>query len=427
MKCIEFISLKSFLTLAVGLVACSTLFGCNKHDEAIETARPQAVVKIKVVPIVSKTLFREEHLPAEIEAYQDILVYPKIPGFIKWIGVDRGSVVKKDQLMVQMYAPEYLAKRNEGLADVAAEKAAVAASESRLEDVEADLKRREATLLGDQSTYQRVYSASLVPGVIADNDVVQWSQTVEQDRQDVNTLIKRVNARNHEVAARRELLSSRSKMFERHADFASYLQITAPFNGYVTDRRMHVGSFVGPDGTGAYPPICRVKQLDLLRIITPVPQVDTASVVLGSQVQFTVSAFPDRKFTGTVARISNTLDRDTRTMDVELNFLNPDYKILPGMFCEVYWPIRRSERSLFVPATAVVSTPLETFVCRVKNNVIERVIVRKAQIMNGMVEVFGDIKEGELVAQDATEELQNHSKVDAIAVTPRAEDNVFKP
>jgi hypothetical protein len=62
----------------------------------------------------------------------------------------------------------------------------------------------------------------------------------------------------------------------------------------------------------------------------------------------------------------------------------------------------------------------------VKNNVLERVIVRKAQIMNGMVEVFGDIKEGEFVAQDATEELQNHSKVEAIAVTPRAEDNVFK-
>jgi hypothetical protein len=62
----------------------------------------------------------------------------------------------------------------------------------------------------------------------------------------------------------------------------------------------------------------------------------------------------------------------------------------------------------------------------VKNNVLERVIVRKAEIMNGMVEVFGDIKEGELVAQDATEELQDNSKVEAIAVTPRAEDNVFK-
>jgi RND family efflux transporter MFP subunit len=422
--------LKLLSLAVVKIIVCTALCGCSKHDEPEKTAveRPvQTVPKIKVVKIVSKTLFREEQLPAEIEAYQDVLVYPKIPGFIKWIGVDRGSVVKKDQLMVQMYAPEYLARRNEGLAEVAAEKAGVASSESRLEDVEADLKKRQANLLADQSTYQRVYSASLVPGVIADNDVVQWSQTVEQDRQEVNTLMKRVNARNHEVAARKELLASRQRGFDRRADFASYLEITAPFNGYVTDRKMHVGSFVGPDGTGAYPPICRVKQLDLLRVVTPVPQVDTAEVVLGSQVQFSVSAFPDRKFTGTVARISNTLDKDTRTMDVELNFLNPDYKILPGMFCEVYWPIRRRERSLFVPLTAVVSTPLNTFICRVKENVLERVTVRKAQIMNGMVEIFGDIKEGELVAQDANEEQVSNSRVQPVLVAPRPENNVFKP
>jgi RND family efflux transporter MFP subunit len=375
---------------------------------------------------VSKTLFREQHLPAEIEAYQDVLIYPKIPGFIKWIGVDRGSVVKKDQLMVQMYAPEYLARRNEGLAEVAAEKASVAAAESRLEDVEADLKKRQANLLADQSTYQRVYTASLVPGVIADNDVVQWSQTVEQDREEVNALMKRVNARNHEVAARKELLGSRSRGFERHADMASYLDITAPFNGYVTDRRMHVGSFVGPDGTGAYPPICRVKQLDLLRVITPVPQRDTDGVLAGSQVQFTVSAFPGRKFTGTVARLANTLDKETRTMDVELNFLNPDYKVLPGMFCEVYWPTRRRERSLFVPLSAVVSTPLQNFICRVENNVIKRVPVQKAEIMNGMVEVFGDIKDGELVVQDANEELTDNERVEAIAATPRTSENVYK-
>jgi membrane fusion protein, multidrug efflux system len=326
-----------------------------------------------------------------------------------------------------MYAPEYLAKRNEGFAEVAAERSGVASAESRLQDIEADLKKAQANLLADHAAYQRVYTASLVPGVIADNDVVQWSQTVKQDEEEVNTLIKRVNARNSEVAARKELLASRSSGFEKHADLASYLEIKAPFNGYVTERRMHVGSFVGPDGTGAYPPICRVKQLDLLRVITPVPQVDTASVVLGSQVQFSVSAFPSQRFTGTVARISNSLDKDTRTMDVELNFLNPDYKILPGMFCEVYWPIRRQETSLFVPITAVVSTPLQTFICRVKDNVLERVTVRKAQIMNGMVEVFGDIKQGELVAQDATEELQNNSRVEAVASTPRPEDNVYKP
>jgi RND family efflux transporter MFP subunit len=273
------------------------------------------------------------------------------------------------------------------------------------------VRKAKANLLADQSTYQRVYTASLVPGVIADNDVVQWAQTVEQDRQDVNTLIKRVNAKDHELSMRKEELDAKVRGFESFADFASYLDIPAPFNGYVTERRMHVGSYVGPDGTGAYPPICRVKQLDLLRIIAPVPERDTAGVVVGSEVDFTVSSFPGRKFKGTVARISNNLDKATRTMPVELNYLNGDYSILPGMFCKVYWPTRRRENSLFVPVSAVVSTPLDTFVCKVVNETVEWVSVRKGQVMGDMVEVFGNLKEGDSVAKAASEELLNQSQV----------------
>src|SRR5581483_4439661 len=107
--------------------------------------------------------------------------------------------------------------------------------------------------------------------------------------------------------------------FDNFAVFASYLNLTAPFDGYVTERKMHVGSFVGPDGTGAYPPICRLQQLDLLRIVAPVPEPLTEGVVLGNEVEFSVSAFPDQRFKGTIARISNSLDKETRTMPVELN------------------------------------------------------------------------------------------------------------
>jgi RND family efflux transporter MFP subunit len=226
--------------------------------------------------------------------------------------------------------------------------------------------------------------------------------------------MQRVNAKAKEVAMKKEEVDAMTRSFENYADIASYLDIPAPFDGYVTERKMHVGSFVGPDGTGAYPPICRLKQLDLLRIVAPVPEVDAAGVVVGSQVQFSVSSFPDKRFSGTVARISNDLDKETRTMPVELNFLNPDFKILPGMFCKVYWPTRRHEASLFVPISAVVTTPLNTFVCKIKNDVVEWVTVRKGQIMDGMVEVFGNLQEGDLVAQEGSEELDNQSRVNPV-------------
>lgn len=411
-------SLKNLIFVAVVLAIAGLAFFFlqQRHNRPlVETEERTTVVSVPTTKVVSKTLFREDQLPGEINAYQDVLIYPKVPGFIKWLGVDRGSIVKQGQVMVKMYAPEYLARRTEAMAKVAAIKAALSAEESRLSDLQAELKKHQANLLADQSTYQRVYTASLVPGVIADNDVVQWAQTVEADRQDVNTFRKRVNAKAHEVSMKKQEVDAMTKSFENFADFASYLDIPAPFNGYVTERKMHVGSFVGPDGTGAYPPICRLKQLDLLRIVAPVPEEDAAGVVMGSEVQFSVSSFPDKRFTGTVARISNDLDKETRTMPVELNFLNPDFKVLPGMFCKVYWPTRRRQSSLFVPVAAVVSTPLNTFVCKIKNDVVEWVTVRKGQIMDGMVEVFGNLSEGDLVAQQGSEELNNQSRVHPVA------------
>jgi RND family efflux transporter MFP subunit len=389
------------------------------HQPVDETpVKADEAIPLDVVPIVSRTLFREDQLPGEIDAYQDVLIYPKVPGFVKWIGVDRGSVVKKGQSMVRMYAPEYLARRNEALARIAAAKADLAAEESRLQDLKAELKKRKANLLGDQSTYQRVYTASLVPGVVADNDVVQWSQSVQQDQQDVNTFIQRVNAKDHEVLMKNQEVAAEIKAFESFADFASYLEILAPFDGYVTERKMHVGSFVGPDGSGAYPPICRVKQLDLLRIVAPVPEVDAGGVVVGSQVQFSVSTFPGQRFIGTVARISNNLDKATRTMPVELNYFNPKYQILPGMFCEVFWPTRRRSKTYFVPTSAVVSTPLDTFVCRVRNNIVEWVTVRKGLTMAKQVEVFGDLSDGDLVAEQGNEELLAGTKITPHVLQP---------
>lgn len=407
------------LAIVIAVAGIAFFFLWKKHSRPLVDTRetPDVAVSVPVTTVVKKTLFREDQLPGEIDAYQDVLIYPKVPGFIQWIGVDRGSVVKAGQLMVRMYAPEYIARRNEGMAKVAAAKAALAAEESKLEDMKAELKKRRAKLLADQSTYQRVYAASLVPGVIADNDVVQWSQTVEASEQEVNTFIKRVNAKDHEVNMRKEQVESMIRGFENFADFASYLEIPAPFDGYVTERKMHVGSFVGPDGTGAYPPICRLKQLDLLRIIAPVPEIYTDGLILGSEVEFSVSSFPGRRFKGKVARISNNLDKDTRTMPVELNFLNPEYKILPGMFCKIYWPTRRKESTLFVPISSVVSTPLNTFVCKIDSDRVKWVTVKKGQIMEGMVEVFGDLNEGDQVALKGSEELENQSRVHPVGAS----------
>jgi membrane fusion protein (multidrug efflux system) len=384
--------------------------GCAKHEEAATEKGPE---NLPVVDVVSKILYRNDQIPGEIQPYQDVMIYPKVPGFVKWIGVDRGSIVKKGQLMVVMEAPEYLARRNESLSQVSAAKAKLSEGQAKLDSAIASLREAKARVLSDDSTYQRIKAASLVPGVVATNEVVVLGQTVDEDKQRVDSWQKNVNAAGEQVAALEENLSAAKRSADNFADFAAYLEIKAPFDGYIVQRNMHVGSFVGPNGEGAYPAICRIQQLNLLRVVAPVPERDVSGVLPGAKVAFSVSTHPGEKFNGTVARLGNYLEQKTRTMPVELDYYNADNRILPGMFCEVIWPTRRPQPSLFVPITSVVTTTLDTFVCLVRNNIVEWVKVKKGQTMDGMVEIFGDIHEGDLVAKIGTDELQPGTQVNA--------------
>lgn len=396
------------LTMIVVFVA-----GCARQDQRTE---PPQVRELKAVPVTKQVLSRIDQLPGEIQAYQDVAIYPKVPGFIEWIGIDRGSIVKKGELLVTMFAPEYKARRDEALARVDAARAELQEGEARLESARAQWLEARAKWLGDDSTYTRLKTASLVPGVVARNDVIVLGQVVQADLESIKSWEKRVKAAEHQVAALRESLLAAQKFADNFRDFANYLKITAPFDGYITQRNMHVGSFVGPLGNGAYPEIARIQQLNLLRIVTPVPERDTHGVLPGAAVRFTVSTFPGEKFVGTVARLGNYLEQRTRTMPVELNYWNQDNRILPGMFCEVLWPTRRKAPTLFVPISAVVSTTLMDFVCCVSDGVIKWIQVQKGQTMKDMVEIFGDIKEGELVALQGSDELRPGTPVKPIVI-----------
>ncbi|MBK7841291.1 MAG: efflux RND transporter periplasmic adaptor subunit [Candidatus Obscuribacter sp.] len=83
--------------VAAAVVAAGAYFAWQNFSKPakVEEAHSDTLVSVPVVPVVSKMLFREDQLPGEIDAYQDVLVYPKIRGFVKTITVDRGSVVKK--------------------------------------------------------------------------------------------------------------------------------------------------------------------------------------------------------------------------------------------------------------------------------------------------------------------------------------------
>jgi RND family efflux transporter MFP subunit len=278
-----------------------------------------------------------------------------------------------------------------------------AEAQSKLQIAEAQLAAVRSKADATSSTYDKLKAASATPGVVAGNDVVIAQKAVEADQ-------GQIVAAQQNVEAARQALKSVSEM-------ESYLRITVPFAGVVTERNVHPGALVGPaGGPGAAVPIVRIVSANQLRLVIPVPEAYTGSVASGTQLIFTVAAYPGQTFTGTISRISRSVDINTRTMAVELDVKNDDGRLAPGTFCQVQWPVHRTGASLFVPSASVATTTARTFVIRVRAGRTQWVDVRTGLASGLLVEVFGDLQPGDDVAARGTDEIRPDTVVREQAV-----------
>ncbi len=233
---------------------------------------------------------------------------------------------------------------------------------------------------------------------MAGNDLVLAEKTVDADE-------SRIAAAEQTVEAAREVLNSVTQMEE-------YLKVTAPFAGMITERNVHPGALVGPaSGSTAGTPMLRVVNTRRLRLVVPVPEAYIAGVAPGGAIPFAVPAYPGRMFSGTVARLAHAVDVKTRTMAVELDVDNADGLLAPGTFCQVQWPVRRPQPSLFVPSTSIASTTGRTFVVRIRDGRTEWVDVKSGLTEGNAVEVFGDLRAGDQVASRGTDEIPDGADV----------------
>ena len=376
--------IKLALVLGATLVWCVS---CSSDSSSSTKAQAPASTAptVDVAKVTLKKLSITTRLPGELQAYEVVAVFPKVIAYVDSIRVDRGSRVRSGQLMARLIAPEVAAQRAE--------------AQSKLQAAEAQRAEAEAKLASDRSTYDRLKSASATPGVVAGNDLEVAQRAVDADR-------ARLEAMQGSAEAAKSALKS-------VAEIEGYLRVSAPFDGVVTERNVHPGSLVGPatSTSAAAMPMVRVEKTDKLRLVVPVPEKYSAGLNVGAKVEFSVPAFPSQTFAGTIARIAHSVDVKTRTMPVELDVNNTDGRLSSGMFPEVLWPVRRTEPTLFVPATAVARTTEATFVVRVRDGGTEWVNVQTGELDGKLIEVFGGLRDGDEVAVRGTDELRPGSHV----------------
>jgi RND family efflux transporter MFP subunit len=351
------------------LAACFLVFG---RVDAAEDSR-FAVVAVKQAA-------RFVTLPGELQPYLSVGVHARVAGYVEKIAVDRGSVVKEGQTIAELSAPEMASR--------------IAEAESRVQVAEADRVQAEAQVAALEATYERLQKAAQTPGAIAENELVQMKRQIEAAQALVRSRAGAVETARANVKALREL--------------ESYLRITAPFDGVVTERFVHPGALVGPGSDSA---LVTIQQIARLRLVVAVPEAEAASVPEGARVEFHVTSNPERAYAGTVARSARSLDVKTRTLAVELDVANGDGSLAPGMYPEVKWPVRRAHPPLVVPTSSVVTTSERTFVIREHDGKAQWVDVRKGPAEGGLMEVTGDLHVGDRVLKAATDEVRDGSSL----------------
>ncbi len=304
-----------------------------------------------------------------------------------WIAclVDRGSIVKQGDLLVEMSAPEMAAQ--------------IAEAQSKVQAAEADRLQAEAQLAAAQSTYDRTKQAAETPGAIAGNELIQAEKQVDAAKALLNSRLQASRATESAVRALQDL--------------QGYLKITAPFDGVVTDRMVHPGALVGPGNDIA---LLVIQQVSHLRLVVPVPEEDVSGIMNGASVPFQVPAWPERTYSGTIARISHALDQKTRTM---ADRAGRD---------ESRWVVG----SRYVSDREMAGPPLAAFALRAKDERghhhrtdlrdsrirdghAEWVDVKKGVTEGDLVEVIGNLKPGDSVVRRATDEIRDGMPIQLLA------------
>jgi RND family efflux transporter MFP subunit len=196
--------------------------------------------------------------------------------------------------------------------------------------------------------------------------------------------------------------------FRASSTIKEYLTIHAPFDGIISSRNVNLGAYTGPSGKGSEMPIFTLQELTHLRLVVAVPEAYKSYIKLNDLVKFTVKAYPDQQFSAKIARMSGVMDNQLRSEHIELDVVNIDLKLSPGMVAEAIIAFSGNANAYVVPKTAVVNSAEGVFLIQDLNGKAVKLAIRKGRETDSLTEVFGDnLVIGSTLVKKASEEIHS--------------------
>ena len=148
--------------------------------------------------------------------------------------------------------------------------------------------------------------------------------------------------------ARAQLAQSQARGDELRITLANTV-MGSPVTGFVGKRTLDPGAWVTPNTS-----FISVVDISTVRLVANVIEKDLRRVSAGMPADVEVDAYPDEHFVGRVARVAPVLDPATRTAQIEVEIPNPQARLKPGMYAKVHFTVERHDKTLVVPANALV-------------------------------------------------------------------------
>jgi len=302
----------------LALAALVTLASaCKGKDDATtgDSTAPAAAAPTSAVVLAPQDLVTAELaeigssliISGPLEPKNRVTLRAQVSGTVQSLRVDRGTAVRRGQVLATLRAEGVQSQAAGARAGVAAAEANLAVARQRLE---AARKLREA-------------------GAMSEIDFRSAQASFESAEAQV-------------AAARAQSASA--------GEAAGFTTITSPIDGVVSDRKVEQGEAVNPGGE-----LLTIVDSRTLELRAQIGVGDAGRVRVGQAVQFSIDAFPNETFNGRVARIDPTADPGTRQVTIYVELANPRGRIIGGQFARGTIATQKSQ-AVVVPITAVMGT-----------------------------------------------------------------------
>ena len=339
-----------------GLIVTGIHSRVHAEEKLTSSTKQDAILSVAVTTPSRGANALEITLPANTQAFIDTPIYARTNGYLQHWYADIGTHVHQGQVLAEIETPEL---------------------DQQVQQAQSDLATAQASQQIAQITAERWKK------LLAKNAVSK--QEADQATSDFN--------------ARQSALSSAEANVRRLQQLQGFEKVYAPFDGVITARNIDIGSLIqAGDSNSPRAELFHMASTDKLRLFVPVPEIYANAVHNSDHIVVTSDAAPNEKFTGTIVRNSDAIDISSRTLNVEVDVLNQDHKLLPGQYAFVHLPIPPSNASMTLPSNVLLFRAEGLRVGVVRDGRVQLVPVQVGHDYGATVEVtYGVIPQDQVI------------------------------